>query len=214
MPGVLLLPSTHRCDPVLHSVMPLRQPGFGLVVQAMLAEQVTHAPFALQTRFVPHEVPGALLPESTHVCAPVVHEVRPVLQPGFGFVEHAVEATHATQLPLELQTWSGPHEVPAVTLVESTHRVAPVLQSMTPLLHGAPGFEAQALPAVQTPQNPLASQTCPAPQLVPADFGAPSIHACAPVEHESTPWRHAEPGLVVHMPPAVQATHMPVAVQT
>ncbi|MBM4781891.1 MAG: hypothetical protein GQE15_29785 [Archangiaceae bacterium] len=214
VPGALLLPSTHRCAPVLHSVMPLRQPGLGFIVQATLAEQLTHAPVALQTWFVPHEVPAARLPESTQVCAPVVHDVRPVLQPGFGLVVHAVDATHATQLPLALQTWSGPHEVPGVTFVESTHRVAPVLQSMTPLLQGAPGFDVQALPAVHMPQKPFASQTCPAPQLVPAAFGAPSTHACAPVAHEKTPCRHAEPGLVVHAPPAVHATHIPVAVQT
>lgn len=99
------------------------------------------------------------------------------MQPGFGLVVQAVEATQATQLPLALQTWSGPHEVPAVTFAESTHRVAPVVQSMTPLLHGAPGFDVQALPAVHMPQKPLASQTWPAPQFVPAAFGAPSTHA-------------------------------------
>lgn len=101
-----------------------------------------------------------------------------------------------------------------MTLVASTQRVAPVLQSMTPLLHGAPGFDVQALPAVHIPQKPFASQTCPAPQFVPAAFGAPSTHACAPVAHEKMPCRHAEPGLVLHVPPALQATHIPEAVQT
>lgn len=89
VPGALLLPSTQRCAPVLHSVMPLRQPGLGLVVQAMLAVQVTQLPPGLQTWLVPHTVPALRLPESTHVCAPVVHAVTPVLHPGFGLVAHA-----------------------------------------------------------------------------------------------------------------------------
>lgn len=104
--------------------------------------------------------------------------------------------------------------MPGATLVESIQRVAPVLQSMTPLLQGAPGFDVQALPAVHMPQKPFASQTCPAPQLVPAAFGAPSTQVCAPVAHDNRPCLHAEPGLVVHAPPAVHATHIPVAVQT
>jgi len=44
-----LLPSTQRCAPLLQSVMPLRQPGVGLAVQAMFAVQVVHEPVALQT---------------------------------------------------------------------------------------------------------------------------------------------------------------------
>lgn len=84
--------------------MPLRQPGLGLVVHATLAEQPTQTPVELQTRFVPHAVPTARLPESTQVCAPVVHDVRPVLQPGVGLVVQVVDAMHATQLPLALQT--------------------------------------------------------------------------------------------------------------
>lgn len=67
VPGALLLPSTHRWTPVLHSVMPLRQPGLGFVVHATLAVQVTHAPAELQTWLVPHDVPAARFPESTHV---------------------------------------------------------------------------------------------------------------------------------------------------
>lgn len=177
----------HRSTPVLQSVMPLRQPGLGLVVHATLAVQLTQAPVALQTWLVPHEVPAARFPESTQVWAPVVHAVTPVLQPGVGLVVHGVEATHATQLPLELQTWSGPHDVPAATFVESMQRVMPVLQSITPLLQGAPGFDVQALPAVHAPQKPLASHTCPAPQFVPAALGAPSTQAWAPVAHERTP---------------------------
>lgn len=98
----------------------------------------------------------------------------PVLHEGLGLVVQAVPATHAAHEPLALHTWSGPHAVPAVTLVESTQRVLPVLQSMTPVLHGEPGFEVHAMPAVHVPQKPLASHTCAMPHVVPAAFGVPS----------------------------------------
>jgi hypothetical protein len=159
VPAALLLPSTQVDAPVAHEVRPLRHAGVGLVVHARLAVQVTQLPLTLHTWLVPQLVPGGRLPESTHVCAPVAHEVTPVLHAGLGLVLHACPATHATQEPLALHTWSGPHAVPAVTLVESTHRVAPVLQSMTPVLHGAPGLDVHAMPAVHMPQKPLASHT-------------------------------------------------------
>lgn len=174
VPAILLLPSTQVVAPVAHELSPLRQAGFGLVVQAMAAVQLTQLPLTLQTWLVPHVVPGGRLPESMHVWTPVVHEVMPVLQEGLGLVVQAVPATHATHEPLALHTWSGPHAVPAVTLVESTQRVLPVLQSMTPVLHGAPMFEVHAMPAVHMPQKPLASHTWPMPQVVPADLGMPS----------------------------------------
>ncbi len=214
VPGALLLPSTQRCAPVLHSVMPLRQPGLGLVVHATLAVHVTQLPPGLQTWLVPHTVPGLRLPESMHVCAPVVHAVTPVLQPGFGLVMHAWLATQATQLPAELQTRSGPQPVPAVRLVESTQRVLPVEQSMTPALHGAPGFELHEVPAVHMPQKPLASQTWLEPHIVPAALGVPSVQVCAPVAHDVTPLRQAGLGLVVQLPPDAHATHMPATLQT
>lgn len=49
VPGALLLPSTQRRVPVLHSVMPLRHAEEGLVVQATLAVHELHEPAALQT---------------------------------------------------------------------------------------------------------------------------------------------------------------------
>lgn len=99
-------------------------------------------------------------------------------------------------------------------MVESTHRVAPVLQSMTPVLHGAPGLAVHGMPAVHMPQKPFASHTWPVPHIVPAAFGMPSAHVCAPVAHEVTPLRQAELGLVVQAPPAVHAAQVPVAVHT
>lgn len=213
VPAVLLVPSTHWEPPVAQLVMPLRQVAVGFVVQATLATQVTQLPPGLQTWFMPQPVPAARLPESTQLCAPVVQAVTPVLHPGFGLVLHDVPATQAMQLPPALHTRSGPHAVPGVTLVESRQRVEPVLQSMTPDLQGAPGLELHDAPATHAPQKPLASQVCAAPHDVPAIFGAPSTHTCAPLAHEKTPARQAD-GFEVQLPPAAHATHMPVEVQT
>lgn len=213
VPAALLLPSTHSELPLVQVVMPLRQAGEGFVVQARLATHVTQEPARLHTWFMPQVVPGERLPESTQVWAPVVHAVTPVLQPGFGFVEHEVPATQAMQLPAALHTRSGPHAVPGVTFVESMQRVEPVLQSMMPDLHGAPGLEPHEAPAMHAPQKPLASQVWAAPHEVPAVFGAPSTQTCAPLAHEKTPARHGD-GLVVQLPPAAHATHWPADVQT
>lgn len=191
----------------------MRQVEVGFVVHATLAAHVTQLPPGLQTWFMPQLVPAARFPESTQVWAPVVHAVTPVLHPGFGFVVHEVPATHAMQLPAALHTRSGPHAVPGVTFVESTHRVEPVLQSMTPDLQGAPWLELHEAPATHAPQKPLASQVCAAPHEVPADFGVPSTQTCVPVAHEKTPVRQGD-GFVVQLPPAAHATHRPVEVQT
>lgn len=48
VPAVLLLPSTQREDPVLHSVMPFRH-GDGFVEHVMLATQAVQEPVAEQT---------------------------------------------------------------------------------------------------------------------------------------------------------------------
>lgn len=50
--------------------------------------------------------------------------------------------------------------------------------------------------------------------MVPCAFGVPSTHVCAPVMHEVTPLRQPGLGLVVQLPPAVQATQLPAAVHT
>lgn len=135
-------------------------------------------------------MPAGRLPESTQVCTPVVHEVTPVLQPGFGFVVQAWPATHAMQLPAALQTRSGPQAVPAVRFDASRQRVEPVVQSMMPVLHGTPGFELHEAPGVQVPQKPFASHVWLAAHELPADLGAPSTQVCAPVAHVVMPCRH------------------------
>ena len=47
------------------------------------------------------------------------------------------------------------------------------------------------------------------PQLVPADLLPLSTHVCAPDAHEFVPVLHT-PGLVVHVPPAVQMPQVPL----
>jgi hypothetical protein len=213
VPAGLLLPSTHVWAPVAHEVRPLRQAGLGLLGQAWLATQPTQLPPALHTWLSPHEVPGVRGLASTHVWVPVAHEVTPVRQPGLGLLVQVVPATQATQLPVPVQTRSGPQAVPAVTVVESTQRVVPVLQSMTPVRQGAPGLVAHAAPGVQAPQKPLPSHTWALPQDVPASRAAPSAHCCIPVAQLVTPARHGA-ALVAHPSPARHATQVPVALQT
>ena len=76
---------------------------------------------------------------SMQVDAPVRHEVTPLRQID-GLVVQAWPAVHATQVPLPLQTWLVPHVVPDAVSPASMHFGAPVAQSMTPVLHGDPGF--------------------------------------------------------------------------
>jgi len=52
------------------------------------------------------------------------------------------------------------------------------------------------------------------PQVVPAAFGVPLTQLCAPVLHDVVPLKHALPGLVVQLEPAVQGTHEPLPLQT
>jgi hypothetical protein len=67
-----------------------------------------------------------------------------------------------------LQTWLVPQVVPAEALPISMQRWVPVLQSVTPDLHGAPGLVEQLWPATQVWQLPLPSHTWPDPQATPA----------------------------------------------
>jgi hypothetical protein len=76
---------------------------------------------------------------SMQVEAPVRHEVTPLRQID-GLVVQAWPAVHDTQVPLPLQTWLVPQVVPAAVSPVSMHFGAPDAQSMTPVLHGDPGF--------------------------------------------------------------------------
>lgn len=213
VPAILLLPSTQREAPVLHSVMPFLH-GEGLVAQVMFATHATQEPVAEQTWLRPHGVPAERLLASTQVCTPDAHDVVPNLQPGEGFVVQVTLAMQLAQLPVAVQTWSGPQDVPGERGIESTQRVLPLLQSMTPERQGAPGLLVQGVPATQAPQNPFPSHTCPVPHIVPASRTSPSTQLCEPVAHEVVPTRQGAEGFPGHGPPALQAAQAPVAVHT
>ena len=144
-------------------------------------------PFPSHTWLVPQGVPATTFPDpSTHVAAPVAHEVMPVLH-GDGFPLQPVPAVQATQVPELLQTMLVPQLVPAGLSASSRQVGTPVLHALIPLMHAACGFVVQAWPAVHRVHWPFALQTWFAPQPLPAVFEAPSTQVCAPVAHEVTP---------------------------
>lgn len=184
----------------------------GLVVHATPSVHETHEPLPLHTWLAPHETPGPLLPKSTHVCIPLVHDVLPVLH-GFGFDVQLTSAVHATHVLVGLQTWLVPQPVPAPRGAPSRHVVVPVEQDVVPRKHAAFGLLPQLWPAVHAPQKPLPSHTWAEPHAVPAVLLLPSAQLSIPVAHEVRPLRHVE-GLVAHALPAVHATQPPVPLHT
>jgi hypothetical protein len=99
VPAGFGVPSTHVCAPVLQEVTPYRQAALGLVVHDRPSVHDTQLPEPLHTMFVPQAVPAALGVPSTHVCAPVLHEVTPFMHAGLGLVAQASPAVQATQPP-------------------------------------------------------------------------------------------------------------------
>jgi len=124
--------SMQVCAPVAHEVVPATHL-FGLVEQATPAVQEMQVPLPLHTWFVPQDVPGAIaVVVSTQVWAPVAHEVVPATH-AFGLVEQARPAVQEMQVPLPLQTWFVPHDVPGamgVVVFEQTWK--PVSQVTDP----------------------------------------------------------------------------------
>lgn len=136
-PQLVVLPP-QLVVPCLHAV--------GLPLQLWPA---THAPQKPLPSHICPPVQGVvddLGVPSTQTSAPVTHDVTPFRQID-GLVVHAVPAVHDTHTPLPLQTRLVPQVMPATVFPESRQRSAPVVQSMTPVLHGAPGLVVQALPA-------------------------------------------------------------------
>jgi hypothetical protein len=77
VPVVLLVSSRQVGTPVVHDVVPfLHAPG--LVVHAWPAVHSVHWPFALHTWLAPQPVPAVFTAPSTHVGAPVPHDVTPL----------------------------------------------------------------------------------------------------------------------------------------
>jgi hypothetical protein len=97
----------------------------------------THAPL-LQTSVWVQAVPSlqpvvsGLLPPSTQVCAPVMHEVTPSRH-WFGLVVQAAPAVQATQLPALLQTMLVPQLEPAARCALLLHTIVPVVQLVMPV---------------------------------------------------------------------------------
>ena len=89
----------------------------------------------------------------------------------------------------------------------STQVCVPVVQLVTPVLHGS-GFVVQAPPAVQAEQTPPL-HTWFVPQVVPFGMGVgPSMHVSDPVEQLVTPATQTF-GFVEQAFPAVQPEHTP-----
>jgi hypothetical protein len=99
----LPVPSTQVGAPVVHEVTPLLQRD-GLLPHEPPAAHITHEPEPSQTRLVPHPVPAVFGVPSRQIGTPVVHEVTPFRQAGWGFVVHAWPAVHSVHWPLALHT--------------------------------------------------------------------------------------------------------------
>jgi hypothetical protein len=106
-----------------------------------------------------------------------------------------------------LHTRFVPQVVPAEVLPESMQRCTPVLQSVTPALHGAPGLVLHAWLATQARQLPLPSHTWPAPHATPAGTLVSSAHETVGL-HTVLPRRHGD-GLLLHTAPAAQLMQLP-----
>jgi hypothetical protein len=132
VPAATLVSSTQVCPPVMHDVVPVLQTPPGLPVHAWFAVHATQPPEPLHTMFVPQPVPAALLPLSTQVCAPVVHDVVPVRQIP-GLPPHAWFAVHEMQLPPPSHTWLTPQPVPPALGVLFRHICVPVLHDVRPV---------------------------------------------------------------------------------
>lgn len=212
VPAAFGVPSVHVCAPVAHEVTPLRQAELGLVVQLPPEAQATHMPATLQTRSIPHEVPGALIASSMHTGAPVEHSTTPRRQALPGLVVHAAPALHATQLPAALQTWLLPHEAPAVAFMPSSQPGA-APQVVRPRLQGAPGFDPQAAFGTHCRQLPP-TQTRSTPQPRPDGAGGPSMHTAVPESHRMTPVTQGVLGFPEQLVPSAQVMHTPALVHT
>ena len=214
VPAALLVPSMHVVAPVAQDVVPFLHAAFGFVVHELPAVQATHDPEPLHTRLLPQPVPAALLVPSTHVTAPVEHDVVPLRHDAFGFVVHELPPVQATHAPVPLHTRFVPQPVPAALLVASLQSIMPVAHEVEPFLQAAFGFEVHALPTTQPPHMPML-QTWFVPQAVPLATFPVSTQTATPVTHETAPvlqwfvgWQ-AVPG--VHAPhvPLLQTMFVP-----
>ena len=156
-------------------------------VQAWPCVQEPQNPLPSHTWLEPHDTPAmTLVVPSTHVAAPVAHEVTPFLHV-FGLPLHPPPAVQETHEPEALQTMLVPQLVPAGLFVSSMHAWTPVVHDVTPFLQAAPGFVVHAWPPAHSVHWPFALHTWFTPQPVPAAFMLPSTHVCTPVVHDVMP---------------------------
>jgi hypothetical protein len=161
---------------------------------------------------VPQLVPAVLLLVlSTHVTAPVVHAVVPILQAP-GLPVQVFPGVQAMQEPLPLQTRFVPQLVPPALLVPSMQVIAPVEQVVMPVLQVV-GLPLHDWPAVQATHEPAPLQTMLVPQLTPGALALPSLQVIAPVAQDVVPLMQMF-GLPVHDVPAVHDTQPPEPLQT
>ena len=161
----------------------------------------------LQTRFVPHVVPFATFPVSAQTGTPVTHEVAPILQWFVGW--QAAALVHAPHVPL-LQTMFVPQDAPLARFRPVSEHVIVGAQVCVPAWHGFAG--AQASPAVHDAQAPEL-HTMFVPHDVPLATFPVSVQTGAPEVHTVAAVRQGLP-VTTQLAPAVQAVHVPVALQT
>lgn len=154
VPSSTLPVSVQTGAPVSQVIAAILQRGSVVDVQAVPAAHCTQPPVPLQTRPLPHDVPGVTRPASVQTGVPVPQEVVPPWQtiPG----SHASPAAHGTQPPVLLQTRPVPQDVPGVTGPASVQTAVPVLQDVVPPWqtipgsHVAPAAHVTQAPALQT----------------------------------------------------------------
>src|SRR4051812_7489577 len=210
VPGLRLIPSPQLVTLPPQLVVPCLQ-AVGLPVQLWPATHAPQKPLPSHSWPFVHVAVASFGAPSIQTEAPVVQAVTPLRQTD-GLAVHAVPAVHDTQTPLPLQTRLVPQVIPAAVLPVSRQRSAPVVQSMTPVLQGAPGLVVHDLPAWHITHCPLPLQTMLEPQAVPASTLSPSTQPEADPQ-VMTPSLHAPPGLLVQTVPAAQVVHAP-ALQT
>lgn len=207
-PAVVFAPSMQVVMLPLHIVLPCLQAP-GLPVQLWFAMHTPQKPLPSHIGPPVHVAVAGLFVPSMQADVPVVQDVMPFRQTD-GLVVQAEPAVHDTQVPPPLQTWLVPQVVPAAVFPASRQRGEPIAQSMTPVLHGAPGFMLHAWPAMHATHCPLPLQTMPEPQATPAPALSPSTQPPeADVPHMTTPSLHGPPGLVAQTVPAAQVMHAP-----
>ena len=129
---LVVLLSTQVAVPVAQEVVPSMQ-AFGFVVHEVPATHVEQTP-PLHTWLAPQTVPfgSGASGLSTHVCAPVEHDVTPARQAS-GLVAHVDPAVQETQDAELEQTRFVPQLVPAAFGVASTQSWTPVEHDVVPV---------------------------------------------------------------------------------